>query len=128
MEVRELRIGNLVTVQAKDLDDNPAPMILELKHIDFMRILSGNNKALPIPLTEEWLIKLGFKKKGSHYYEIPNNQVLELEYIKTNLGEFYQIITKRLVEPRTAVGNKFKYVHQLQNLFFALTGTELEIK
>lgn len=64
----------------------------------------------PIPLTKEWLLQLGFfekddcagwHKEGLVYYEgfICDSQ-----------------------------RNKIKYVHELQNIFFALTGIELELK
>jgi len=67
----------------------------------------------PIPLTEEWRLKAGFvndKLKAAHNTIIWYNNHIG---IKGMLG---------VVKPVEC-----KYVHQLQNLFFALTGTELDL-
>jgi len=80
----------------------------------------------PIPLTEEWLIKLGllFKSKnlyGYFEYDFPYDS-FKITYDSSDPDPDYQIIFE---------GNGLayvKYVHQLQNLYFALTGEELTIK
>jgi hypothetical protein len=79
----------------------------------------------PIPLTEEWLVKFGFDIKtdldiGRHCYENDigkYNDSKHFEYIissgdDSHGGWWYY--TKEI-----------EYVHQLQNLYFALTGEEL---
>ena len=73
----------------------------------------------PIPLTEEWLLKLGFKKTewdnfNSYRLMIGNNDYTIVLYSDGNC-EVGDIITC-----------KIEYVHQLQNLYFALTGEELK--
>ena len=66
----------------------------------------------PIPLTEEWLVKFGIiEANESHVKRIK---------IETDFGELMFYIDNRLPQ--------LKYVHQLQNLYFALTNTELTIK
>jgi len=83
------------------------------------------NDIQPIPLTEEWLVKFGFLKvngylanQGDIRYEI-NDKIESTIYV--SFGSNF-------------VGNcdsGFAYVqnvHQLQNLYFALTGIELTIK
>ena len=67
----------------------------------------------PIPLTEKWLKEFGFKSVFSGAGYIKNRT--EIGY---NYNGFYII----------ASGLKIEYIHQLQNLYFALTNTELEIK
>ena len=75
----------------------------------------------PIPLTEEWLSKFGFIKEViiedgityNHYY---NGNPIEL------YGYDAQIYFDK------GWDTELKYVHQLQNLNFALTGNELNIK
>jgi len=72
----------------------------------------------PIPLTEEWLLKFGFGREYEaerpkwldqlESYNIGNE---DIQFIK---GKSYKVM-------------KIRYVHQLQNLYFALTGKELEI-
>lgn len=67
----------------------------------------------PIPLTEEWLLKFGFSIKGfKGGYQI----------CTSSLGGWI------LDNGFSCVGIEFEYVHQLQNLYFALTNEELKIK
>jgi hypothetical protein len=68
----------------------------------------------PIPLTEEWLVKFGFKK--DEYYNAIVKQPIEL-HVQDNI--YWCDILWNSME--------IKHVHQLQNLFFALTGEELII-
>jgi hypothetical protein len=68
----------------------------------------------PIPLIEEWLLKFGFEKTPFEHYK---------------LGGFYIDLhsnTYRL--NREWVNIKFQYIHSFQNLYFALTNQELNIK
>lgn len=62
----------------------------------------------PIPLTEEWLIKFGFEKAYETCYQY-KDFILNDKFIMMDID-----ITVQL-----------KYVNQLQNLYFALTGEEL---
>jgi hypothetical protein len=72
----------------------------------------------PIPLTEEWLLKFGFVDNPyEDRYELKREYHIYIEIDKTKgfteiWCEKYPII---------------KHVHQLQNLYFALTGEELTI-
>ena len=74
----------------------------------------------PIPLTEEWLLKFGFKLDMEIFNwnaTIGENEIgdfkLALRYSE-RIGWFFQ--SKCTV---------LKYVHQLQNLYFAICGEEL---
>ena len=78
--------------------------------------------AEPIPLTQEWLLKFGFEK---------TKQTKEDNNIWTFIGseckfELEQIITFFLYDNK-CFGTELKYVHQLQNLYFALTNEELTL-
>lgn len=74
----------------------------------------------PIPLTEEWLLKFEFWTSDWDIHSTLRKQVLDssLVYDKDNktfdLGDLLNI--------------KIEYVHQLQNLYFVLTGGELKLK
>lgn len=75
----------------------------------------------PIELTEEWLLKFGFipNKYKDEYTICPygkNTYVLDKEY--TDKGEWDFCYEEAYLVT-------IKYVHQLQNLYFALTGEEL---
>ena len=71
----------------------------------------------PIPLTKELLLKCGFEEEfgGIIYYN--RNQGIEFNFSNgwctASRGE-YDIVD-------------VQYLHQLQNLYFALTGEELEV-
>jgi len=74
----------------------------------------------PIPITEEWLLKFGFVRKEDYFHL--NNKFFS--------GYAFDLKNFCLVKEYPAYGNEFHttdimYVHQLQNLIFALTGEEL---
>lgn len=130
MKANELRIGNLVFEEK----GYPAmARIVGIKENNIIEIYSfmANNGAdfnyececsscEPIPLTEEWLLRFGFKKK-EHTYELGWFIVFFSEFSEYGLW---------LEDNEGGVLNDkaMKYVHQLQNLYFALTGEELKIK
>lgn len=82
----------------------------------------------PIPLTEEWLLKFGFEKDGTmsgcYNYEFENIRILK-SFI--NKDSDYSVCPIG-VSPSTLSIAKLKHVHQLQNLYHALTGEELTIQ
>ena len=70
----------------------------------------------PIPITEEWLLKFGFFKHNNAYVlEKPNENIMNFKF--SIWSDFTYNSSEFPVE--------LKYVHQLQNLYFALTGNEL---
>lgn len=86
----------------------------------------------PIPITEEWLIKLGFVKHGKEY-------IISTEFVERYffISAYYRYETGSIVDGwEYGCYNKKvphhismgKYIHQLQNLYFSLTGEELELK
>jgi len=91
----------------------------------FIQSRSGNDtffelpeKYKPIPLNEEWLVKFGFEKDKSAfiygYYALYNNEIYWSGGVYSACDSISNI--------------EIKYVHQLQNLIFALTGEELTLK
>lgn len=89
----------------------------------------------PILLTENWLLKFGFAIDQDFY----NTQV---KLWQSNSGFNYLALNKnddgyetclgyhhpQIEKIRILINECLKYVHQLQNLYMALTGKELEIK
>lgn len=73
----------------------------------------------PIPLTPEWLDRFGFNEitSPSHYARRFRKNRVDI-YWMPNGSFFFRYNQKEI---------KIEYVHQLQNLYFALTGEELEI-
>lgn len=87
--------------------------------------------ASPIPITEEILLKLGFIFRPKHgTYELPG---FSIEFVpdaweycpyqyKAQLNEYgYEILNGR------NKARPFVYIHELQNFYYALTGTELDV-
>lgn len=107
MKASEFRLGNFILKNGQVLKVN----IARLKEI----MEDGLNKKEyePIPLTEEWLLKFGFYHYSGAIYS-KNHYYLVLEGFNFMYGQ--------------TVLTKIKYVHQLQNLYFALTGEELQVK
>ena len=76
----------------------------------------------PIPLTEEWLLKLGFKKQKASelYIEYDNDRFIVVNCLMgVHLGFDVEVYFEEEYE-------HIKYVHQLQNLYYTLTGKELK--
>lgn len=79
----------------------------------------GSETINPIPLTEKWLLKFGLTKRGGWYGWSYSKNGAEFGWVGHLFLSFGEDNKKDV---------KINTVHQLQNLFFALTGTELEIK
>lgn len=78
-----------------------------------------------IPITEEWLLKFGFTYSDSpHYREwnFINDKFYSYKVVINDTTEEFRWFSK--VIPNV---DKVVYVHQLQNLYFALTQEELSI-
>lgn len=135
MEAKELRIGNLVQFNWSEKKEP-----LEVMDLSFdsnkLGLIPLNNRLgctwryseiEGIPITEEWLERFGFKNSGSTWWDInigKNNyedlisvNIKGLEAWVGNIGDFYY-----------AVKTKCEYIHQVQNLYFALTGEELKLE
>ncbi len=134
MTAEELRVGNLVKAGYAIKGIGTIESILSSTFRCFVHSVSKEflSETLlrdiePIPLTEEWLLKFGF---GSKYKSV---------HMHWNLGPFG--IDQKSDEddhggsiPQENIwyyenagwAKEIIHVHQLQNLYFALTGKELE--
>ncbi len=128
MDKTELRIGNLV--YPIHLDGEAVVMGIG---IDGLRLHQRGDDSKtsfvandvkhrlePIPLTEKWLLSLGFNSIDFVHDGLEDNGYYEPE-MEFSLNRSFQFSEyhKRI---------DLQYVHQLQNLYFALTGKELIIK
>lgn len=107
----ELRIGNIVT---DEFGGERVIVSLNKKSIDFeYGITDMYDMCDPIQLSEEWLLKMGFEKTNGEF--------------KKARFRIYQPVnyTGFLFCEGSLVLREIKYVNQLQNLYFALTGEEL---
>ena len=116
MKANELRIGNLVIHEQTThiiknvLENTCVSDWVEAKEVD--NYTHNYNEIKPIPLTEEWLFKFGFKD-NNFCYEFEEHEIKILED-----GTYIYWVDSGYI-------CSFKYVHQLQNLYFALTQKEL---
>lgn len=126
MKPTELRIGNWINTI-----EGPA-QVREIT--DYERLAAGTDKRVvdlqtagPIPLTEEILLKAGFEKHYNEYHR--TDQFTRKDFKLILRSEKYEGYTPcSHLEYLYSKGERLKYLHQLQNLYFALTGKELEIK
>lgn len=117
MKAKELRIGNLVE------SPDGFQIVIEIREKVFYTtdFKSSWAEIKPIPLTEEWLEMFGLKLKPNHTaFHIKGMQF----EIPSMIGGYHD--NEFGLEEESII--ELKYVHQLQNLYFALKGEELEIK
>lgn len=96
-----------------------------------VNLINGNGYEyrflLGIPLNDQCLERIGFDKKyidGQIYFSF--NAV---DIAKSNSSDGYFLVTEDAYEGTLYwLGNSFNFVHQLQNLYFALRGEELPTK
>jgi len=111
MKNNELRIGNWIN------DNEHFQGWFQVQKIGYEQIESPDyvltlDEVSGIPLTEEWLKKIDWNG-----------------YIYLHFNSYFSMDTSGHIYYRSDyTGINVSYVHELQNLYFALTGTELELK
>ena len=119
---QELIIGNYVEYRIQDeLDDRKEWWELSIIDSTDLQILESgiDDDYRAIPLTEEILLKFGFFEKLGNY---------ELENFRFHISQPMNFDGFVFCEGYSVITDKIQFVHQLQNLFFALTGEELTFK
>lgn len=121
MKPQELRLGNIIT------SDGETFIVDELRE-DYIGAgalgvhPAGFDLDLGVPLTEEWLKRLGFEGSPETGFGLG---VIELNYITTD--NYVQFEFKTTAKDKWWMID-FRYVHELQNLYCALTGSSLTLK
>ncbi len=133
MKANELRVGNIVfeNVKSNNITCVQVSTIKEI-HDESVLLKHGLNPQLdniePIKITSEWLINLGFEFYGFDkfqylIYALSNVIDGTSDFRVTGLGgKWYAQI-----DDSVCSWADLKYVHQLQNLYYAITGNELEL-
>ena len=130
MELKELRAGNIV----KGIDtgycyiDELSPSRISGTYSDdngsIISAFDSITQVTPLLLSEDWLLKFGFEETD-----------IEYEY-QLDLGSGRKIMANRLLFGGYAcnyivygyqAANQISLVHQLQNLYYVVTGEEISI-
>lgn len=131
MKTLELRRGNWVSCRSKNSQVETIKEFFITTTTGY-GILIDVDKIFPIPLTEQWAKDFGF--------ELNENRTLFGKCIQKEGALFtcnvmftakgYWIIIHRSEGGTTKKMNigHYNFVHQIQNLWFALTGEELTLK
>ena len=149
MKATDLRIGNWVLIPTS-MDGIIIPSFPKkvkgigiFGGIDFTEPEYPENHIVPavhcagIPLTEEWLLKFGFNERetlGTKYYSLG----MEADYGAEIIAYKKEYLMLREIHfdwriyltdcDGGKIGSDKEYIHQLQNLYFALNNKELKIK
>jgi len=117
MKIQELRIGNLI-FRKSDMFKSEVHSVWpnSVKLWCNPLALFDEAEVEPIPLSEEILLKCGFEKSLMYSND------LQLTFGQSTI--FFNVKSST-VEIGDFVIENFKYLHQIQNLIFSLTGQEL---
>jgi len=116
LKATDLRIGNLVCKSLKS--GNGRKLNQKITIADFERIeesITFNYE--PISLNEQWLLDLGFEEDENLFHN-------QIALYKNGIGGFNYNVNYFEHENLYEISS----VHQLQNLYFALTNEELTLK
>ena len=122
----EFRIGNLY------LDLNGLPSVWEFGRHDWNYFKPEEMEAImPIPISEEWLKKFGFIEMEDIIPEgyptfMPPKAQARVYYSDSNELYNWAVYQFPYIDDQIVISS-LKYIHQLQNLYFAITGMDLTI-
>lgn len=140
MKSNELRIGNWARFTAHDLDyvsqvrgvsqyvdhlNNLTTSIMSRSDESNLDYSHTEKQVNPIPITEQWLIDFGFKREeedSCHWFEM---DLAIIKLISNDIGKEGYSEKLEFLFDFEFDKLRIEYVHQLQNLYFALTGEEL---
>lgn len=135
MKIDELRIGNYYRAgleikgsrEAKlNLMDSNRVIQLTIQHFQFFANAPMIVEMItPIDLTDEWMLRLGFEN------EVIDSQEGILGFTKKYKGKYNNYFSDLYIEKSSnyyfisEFDFNFKYVHELQNIYYCLTGGHL---
>lgn len=125
MKARELRIGNLIEWYEPNSGDPLYVEVIGVSHQRIEAMVNGTHQRKhetyqswkPIPLTEEWLVRFSLNNENNFRKD-------GLQICTYTMEKDVYCIDNGM----TMIKDGIKWVHQLQNIYFSLTGEELTIK
>lgn len=121
--IKEIQIGHIRSIENFNEDDDIVIYGYSVPEFSEHTLINENG-LIPIPLTEEWLVKFGFTKDKMNP-KILNNGI---SVYKSDVGSFHLVEYCEFGEMEDLCSClPIKSVHQLQNLYFCLCGKELEL-
>ncbi|KKP51564.1 MAG: hypothetical protein UR43_C0019G0007 [candidate division TM6 bacterium GW2011_GWF2_33_332] len=131
MKATELRLGNLIKIGGNTIDTYQTYKSTKVTLAILNEIAGENDERpdaelsvfMPIPLTEEWLLKFHLNEDIEKSTRFPNEITIYDRFLfiwKENYKYWY-VMTSNHKEFLT----KIEFVHEYQNFIFALTGNEL---
>lgn len=140
MDIKELRIGNIVKIDDENLGpiEGKVTLVNEREVVELLLSISkgngryfvcGSDDIFPIPITEELLLKIGFERNNDMSpYILDLDKGRRVYMFKTTYGWILQYVRYGVGYDETVSKNIVMFVHQLQNAYYLVTGKELEIK
>lgn len=151
INAKDLRIGNYVMTNNKYFLSNEVEKILRITNINELREYKDHKGNVtvyrlsdefkdtfglwldylePIPITEDWLDRLGFGYNREHfnysYIDETNGFILTLENFNDNNTGNWSVTFENLDDRSIgAILCNCYFVHEVQNLIYSITKTEL---
>jgi len=138
IQANEIKVGNIFHNNSSGLNftvtkENISDVLNNLE----LKLMSNPPKDIivGVPLTEEILLKCGFKRNTYQHFEFGEYVYFTYEIdcnyeLSINIGKGVKRLSIDFFDGdknSTVPINNIKYLHQLQNLYFALTNQELQI-
>lgn len=109
MEAKGLMVGNYLKKEG---------VVVEIDARSIFDMFNDNPKYEPIQLTKVWLVLFGFEL--DHIFEWYDKNVIGISFKEDRMVQELEYSYNQFEIPQ--------YVHQLQNIYFILTGEELTLK
>ena len=124
IKLNELRIGNVILLNGE----------ITKVDLEFFKTYNKSTKIHGLKLTENMLIDLNYYKQENTEWDGKHEVKSEPYYFDTQLPfhapnrtSGIYVRNKKLYKLGGSVYDELKYLHQLQNVFFVLTGEEMII-
>jgi hypothetical protein len=128
MKARELRIGNWVEQFIKNEGFSEIKVESDIiRSVEYHNDYGYDDDEIyynSIPINDDWLIRFGFELEGLSYVK---NMKARMKLMFFD-GFISQLSIMQDDKEISFASNHLQYVHELQNLVFALTGEELKTK